>query len=858
MSGSGRKTSSKWDSRDEPEIASYSTASSNSSKWSSLEGNDMLKPMMGFSCKEPFSGGRGSNKDDIMDRDYKVLDATDARDTDGSYSMKMSPGFEDCKNNKYNQSPKNGCNRSVRSNRSRSRSRSPPHSYGWDSGVNDRYRMRAGGLTQPCRDFAAGKCRRGSHCHFVHHNIQNYDDSWESRHRQDGTPRYSAPHESGDYSRTSGRSNGTCINYAKGRCRMGASCKYVHHDSADQFSKVSVDESTREREIDRRRTESSFEQGGRHSINQNGDIPCKFFAFGNCRNGKHCRFSHDRQACGSLNRRFRDDIDRSRSSQGGDQALDRPKLSEVSPNGGLRDDRWGLDGSMADVDRVWDGSKQNDLAVVSDIAKLIKDNKNGIMGASEPEFTAWPISDGWDHSLDKNRVHGESPFSSDMKEANWTAKNDSANIHTSQSIGADIWPGNEKMSPDWNYGAGSSAHTKEEHGQQTKQQVAPVTQTNLLIYILHINLNFCTILPGHVFHQNVNALHSSSCQAVGQSQVAASIVPPRVRTVEGMQNQEVSAETKYIVEPNIMDVNLSQVGSRNPPTQNMVSKEQLAQFTSLSASLAQIIGSGLQLPQLYASSISLDAKDTTPFLSKTEGSGNPVSITLIKPDPAVGHQKLCDPICNNRDPKNANANGVSPTFSPSKKFPKDTVEIPSLLSKLRQHFDDSKSAFSEEQHAKSEHSVQLQKGENVEVNKENNKVVAEEKQSSPCENKITEENGPLENLDQNSGPDEAKKMKDMKGVRAFKFSLVEFVKELLKPTWKDGKITKEDYKAIVKKVTDKVTGTVQRAHFPQTQEKIDRYLSLSKPKLNKLIQVSDGSLTHFLQMYEEFQILFPI
>ncbi|TKY60419.1 Zinc finger CCCH domain-containing protein 38 [Spatholobus suberectus] len=807
MSGSGRKTSSKWDSRDESEFSSYS-----SSKWSYLERNDKLKPRMGFSCKEPFSGGRGSNTDDFTNKDYRVLDATDAWDTDGSYSMTMSPGPEDCKN-KYSQSPKDGCSRSVRSNRSRSRSWSPPHGFRWDSGVNDRYRMRAGGLTQPCRDFAAGKCRRGSQCHFLHHDSQNYDDSWESRHRQAGTPRYSAPHESGesgDYSRTSGRSNETCINYAKGRCRMGASCKYVHNNNSDQFSKVSVDESTREREIDRRRTESSFEQGGRHATNHNGDIPCKFFAFGNCRNGKHCRFSHDRQACGSPNRRFRDD--RSRSSQGGDQALDRPKLSdEFSPNGRLRDDRWGLDGSMADVDKVWDGSKQNDLVVVSDIAKLVEDKRNGIMGAPEPVFTAWPISDGWDHSLDKKRVHGESPFSSDMKEASWAAKNDSANVHTSQSVGTDIWPGNEKMSPDWNYGVGPSTHIKEEHG-QSKQQVA----------------------PGQVFHQNVNALHSSSCHAVGQSQVAASIVPPRVRTIEGMQNQEVSAEKKYIVEPNIMDVNLSQVGSRNPPTQNLVSKEQLAQLTSLSASLAHIIGTGRQLPQLYATSISLDAKDT-PFLSKTEGSGNPVSITFIKPDPAVGFQKQCDPICNSREPKNASANEVLPTFSPSKIIPKDTVEIPSLLSKLGKEFDDSKSAFLEEQFVQIEHSVQLQKGENVEVNKED-KVVAEEKQSSPCENKITEEYGPLENLDQNSGPDEAKKIKDVKGIRAFKFSLVEFVKELLKPTWKDGKITKEDYKAIVKKVTDKVTGTMQRVHIPQTQEKIDRYLSLSKPKLNKLIQ----------------------
>ncbi|KAK7358835.1 hypothetical protein VNO77_00775 [Canavalia gladiata] len=811
MSGSGRKHSSKWDSRDEPEFAADSVASSNSSKWSYLERNDKLKPRVGFSCKELSSGGRGSNKDGITSKDYRALDETSTRDTDGSYSMEMSPGLEEWKSNKYDQSPKNGCSKSVRNTRNRSRSRSPPHGFRRDSGVNDRYRMRPGGLTQPCRDFAAGKCRRGSQCHFLHDDNQNYDNSWESRHRQDGTPRYSAPHGSGAYPHINGRASETCINYAKGRCRMGESCKYVHHDNSDRLGKVSVDESTRERETDRRRTDNSFDQGGRHGPNHDGDIPCKFFAFGNCRNGKHCRFSHDRQACRSPNRRLRDD--RSRSNQGGDHALDRPKLSdEISPNGRLRGDRWGLDGSMADIDKVWDGSKYKDIVVVSDTAKLIEDNKNGIMGAPEPGLTAWPMNDGLVHSLDKNILHGESPFSSDNKEANcWTAKSDSANIHTSESIDADIWPGNEKMSPDWNYGVGSSSNIKEEHG-QSKQQVT----------------------PGQGFNQNVNALHSLSCQAVGPSQVAVSIVPPRVRTVEGMQNQEVSADKKYIDELNIMDANLSYVASRNPPTQNIVSKEQLAQLTSLSASLAHILGAGQQLPQLFATSISQDANDI-PFLNKTIESGKPVSRTFINKDPAIEFQKQCDPMSDSMVPKNAN--GVPPTFSPSKKIPKDAFEIPSMLSKLGQHFDNSyKTASSEEQLVKSEHSIQLQKGEKIEVNKENNKVVAEEKQSSRCENKITEENSPLENMDQNSGPDEAKKIKDVKGIRAFKFSLVEFVKELLKPTWKEGQITKEDYKAIVKKVTDKVTSTMQRVHIPQTQEKIDRYLSFSKPKLNKLIQ----------------------
>ncbi|XP_057415865.1 zinc finger CCCH domain-containing protein 38 isoform X2 [Lotus japonicus] len=793
MNKSGRKLSSKWDLIDEreSEFAPDGVANSNStsSRWSYKERNDRLNPRMEFLSKEPLSGGTHSNKyDGTNNEEYRVLDATIARDTDGSYGMEMSPGFEDWKN-KHSQSPKNSYSRS-----SRSRSRSPPHGFKLDSGVNGRNRMRPEGLAQPCRDFAAGKCIRGSQCHFLHHDNQNYENGRESRQRQDRAPGYSAPHESGDISLTSGRSDEACINFAKGRCRFGASCRHVHHGNSDEFGKVSVGESSRENDIDNRRLENSFKQGGRHDLNRSADTPCRFFAFGNCRNGNHCRFSHDRQSGRSPDRRLRDDS--SRSNQGGDQVSNRPKLSDsASSNGRLRDDRWRSDGSIADVSKVWDGPKSNDLSAVSNSRKLVEDNQDGIMGAPGHGFSAWPMSDGWDHSLDKNMVHDKTSFSSDKKEPNlWAAGNATANIHTSQPVGTGIWPGDEQMSPDWN--VGTSSHFKKNHEQNNLQ-----------------------VAPGHGYNQNaqnVNALHSSSSHAVGQSQPPFSVVPPRARIVEGMQNQELFTEKKYIGEPNIMDASLLQVGSRNPSTQNMVSKEQLVQLTCLTASLAQILGTGSQLPQLCSNLNSHDAKDTP--------SGKPVSIAFSKPDPSIGFQKHNNP------------SGFSPMISPSKIIPKESVEMPSLLSNSEQFDDSCKTAFSEEQLVKSKHLIQLQKDENIGDNKESNEMVAEEKRSSRGENKITKESGPLESMDQSGGPDEIKKTKDVKGMRAFKGSLVEFIKELLKPTWKEGQITKDDYKEIVKKVTDKVSVTVQRAHVPQTQEKIDRYLSVSKPKLNKLIQ----------------------
>ncbi|KAE9604158.1 putative transcription factor C3H family [Lupinus albus] len=962
MSGSARKRSSKWDMRDGPEFAPDSKQMR-----SYLEGNDKSKSGMGFSSKEPFSRGRGSNKDDIMNKDYRDWDETMEWDADGSYNKKFSPGFEEWKHKRHSQSPKNGPSMSVRS----SRSRSPLHGFRRDSGFNDINRTRAGGSLQPCREFAAGKCRRGSHCHFLHHDNQNYEDSWESKHTEEGAPKYYAPHDSRDHSHRSGRSNEACINFAKGRCRMGSSCNFVHNTS-DGYSKGSVDESNRERENDRRRRDNSFDQGGGHGPNRSGPTPCKFFANGNCRNAKHCRFSHDRQAYGSSpNRRSKDD--KWGSNPGEDhQTLDRRELIDsVSPTGRLRDDRWGSDGNMVDKDNP----KRNDTVAVSDTSKLVED-KCGNIGASDPGFTSWPTKDGWGHALDKNREHSEPTFSSDKETGHWMAENAGANRHVPQPTGIGNWSGDE-MSPDWNYRVGSSSHVQEEHGitqggtylateheetqvtpgqalnqnaqninplhsssghgvgqsqvavpilpsrgvvesmhnqqvsaklpeqgfnqnaqnpslnpfhsssshavgqsqvavpglpsrgvhesmdnQQVSTDVspgqgfnqnpqninpfyssgghavgqsqvaAPILHSRGVIESMHKQQVSNDVLPGQVFNhnaQNINPLHSSSGHAVGQSQVAVPILPSR-GIVGSMHNQEVSAEKKYTVEPNITDEGLLQGSSRNPPTKNIVSNEQLTQLSNLSASLAHILGTGQQLPQLYAALNSNDAKDTS-SLAKIEVPAIPVSNTFIKPDPVLGYRKQYDPMCDSIETKNVVASRATPAFTPSKKNAEDKVEIPSLVSNLgRQNCGSSFKAVCSE-----EHLIQLQPGRNLDVNKEKNEVVVEERQNSPGDHKKTKENGPLV-MDQKGGPDDDKKSKDAKGIRTFKFALVDFVKELLKPAWKEGQINKEDYKAIVKKVVDKVTGTMQGTSVPQTQEKIDHYLSFSKPKLSKLVQ----------------------
>lgn len=133
-----------------------------------------------------------------------------------------------------------------------------------------------------------------------------------------------------------------------------------------------------------------------------------------------------------------------------------------------------------------------------------------------------------------------------------------------------------------------------------------------------------------------------------------------------------------------------------------------------------------------------------------------------------------------------------------------------------------------------------------------NKTVAEKEQEKHLEEgKKERENGTEEGKkEEENSADEGKKevenvhgveegngSKDDKGMKLFRVALVEFVKEILKPTWKGGQLSREVHKTIVKKVVDKVTGTLQGDHVPKTQEQIDRYMSFSKLKLTKLVEV---------------------
>ncbi|KAL8110589.1 uncharacterized protein LOC141672251 [Apium graveolens] len=266
--------------------------------------------------------------------------------------------------------------------------------------------------------------------------------------------------------------------------------------------------------------------------------------------------------------------------------------------------------------------------------------------------------------------------------------------------------------------------------------------------------------------------------------------------------------------PEVLDTVTSEA---TPSNQCLMSTEQ---FSDLTRSLAQLLEDGKQLPEIYAA---LNASNALGFMqsSAADPDGVPAS-SSSQYDPVNDSMELIKSVISSEQPDEI--------ALPSHEQP-DENALPSQL------------PLSGEPSGDGSHRTPCK---DVELN-DNGHQSTEKHQFDDCENekhgtvkaeekKEVQDGSKLSDSEGDDKADEKKKNSDGKSLRAFKFALAEFVKELLKPTWKAGQINKEAHKTIVKKVVDKVTSSVQGSHIPQTQEKIDSYLSAYKPKLLKLVQ----------------------
>lgn len=90
-------------------------------------------------------------------------------------------------------------------------------------------------------------------------------------------------------------------------------------------------------------------------------------------------------------------------------------------------------------------------------------------------------------------------------------------------------------------------------------------------------------------------------------------------------------------------------------------------------------------------------------------------------------------------------------------------------------------------------------------------------------------------IDQIKTSTKGKKSKDSRSMKLFKVSLAEFVKEVLKPSWRQGNMSKEAFKTIVKKTVEKVSSAMKGRRIPKSQAKINHYIDSSQRKLTKLV-----------------------
>ncbi|KAM2196647.1 hypothetical protein ACFX1Q_000147 [Malus domestica] len=872
MSRSNRKRSSKWDLVEGPQFEDANMQDNgwmgkagrafhhkeSGRDWLSPETNDLHRPKhdLDMPSREPLPGSRGSHKNESINKGCKrYMNDSMVWDGDGNCSTRMSPGLDEWREHR-SRSPKSGWRRSLRG-RSRSRSRSRSKSQSWsrsksqswsrspDRGYRreslflDRNRGRPGISAQLCKDFMTGRCRRGSDCQMLHEGNSNYDDSWESRHRKCDASRYSTPPDTTEYyPLKSERYSAYCSDFAKGKCRRGASCKFDHHRASDGFSKGSTNENTRERENERRNRDISTERGAERVLHRSSDIPCKFFAAGNCRNKKNCRFSHHIQA-------------------------------RASPERMSRDGRWGPSHSLNDAAPAWSGPKWSDTGTLSDAAMLTVDNRN--IGVPEVRSSAWSVDDNrW--GCDKNNENkncADRSVSHEAVERNekdtnlWNEGSVGARVDLPKSRDTEKWLGD--MSPDWNYTVQSSNHVgKQEHSRIT-QGSEPSTQVHGAASIIEPMVaersdflqnkdvrvdgvisvpydNRTAIEEPSSFRNNLNVTANIMArQSFDHSGQSSSAFPFSGLSTSGQSKKLIpcggvvkspqdtlSPESKSVTKSDIGDAKTSLVDGI-PQVPNLVGGKELTQLTNLSASLAQLLGNRQQLPQIYAALNSHNA----PLLPKSERSTEQLLAAAIQRDPTVVSHKPYDPMCDSIEHRIINnqmcllPNSAGNTSIDRKvENLSNVVSLSSLPSGANaNNYHQTNNPVEEPTHK--DHQLS-QHGAKSEVVEGNGALGAEESKSVQEENN-SPENGPIEVTG-------GKKLKEVKGSRAFRFALVENVKELLKPSWKEGQVSKDAYKTIVKKVVDKVTSTMQGANIPQTQEKIDHYLSFSKPKLTKLVQ----------------------
>ncbi|XP_042060931.1 zinc finger CCCH domain-containing protein 55-like [Salvia splendens] len=701
--------------------------------------------------------------------------------------------------------------------RGRSRSRSDSEARGWTrsrSPLGD-YKHQASGWSDRRSlpemategDFASGRGRRdGFSKHFHPKNTSHRDgglgggDISESRrnradHGNESKQSYSRGPRielRGDVSdpylgedeqfQHKSRSAVLCRNFVKGSCRWGDGCKFSHHDETSvEGTKLSS------------------------STYRNRNPPCKYFLAGNC-DRDNCKFSHEDPNFNRLEGRLgkvnsdRGSRDNGRGSRDNDRRLhdkvnkrDDPRWEPWDEVGGISDDMKPSGGNSSAV-TVTDSTLDN---------RMSHGLGNETINWGLPQHTniSAPL-----HRAGNGSYDGDVGTTESNIEGNIMAKQDALAFHDLQLQNQD---GTNKLQVEQMFPSNA-----------WQQNVPPVS------HIQHQNL-------GVVENNVVSSFHSDIIDEVKETRNAT--VPAFISAQNSHQNGESVLPAGYSSIPKeavskempalngaemhqVANLNLSQVQklqnaiqmagmtetSTLLPFPNLTS-EQSAQYanTLLSAALqhvAPVLNKKFENQHATKPPVEEVSNSTGMVLSTSNASGHvPIDgTTNLQLNPVtVSH----DPVSSVENGRNSNEH--------------EGNQVPSANN-------------SEIDHSGRPNKPQETARENPEAD--------EVKVGTGEQSKGVQDGKQSETLDDHGKADESTANKDDKGMRLFKNSLVEFVKDKLKPKWKEGRMSRDVHKTIVKKVVDKITSSIQTEHVPKTQEKVEQYLSFSEPKITKLVQ----------------------
>lgn len=894
MSGSGRNSKSLWDMKEEREPTADI---SENNDWPGIERRSSSH---GWPSREPSQGNSGVHKDDSINRGRKNSPAFDQRgrqkdscSPDDSWNLShRDRGRSRSRSRSRRTGRDNSRSRSRSRSRGRardqirSRSRSPFNDHRRESfGRMDRRRIGTGIASQPCKYFAAGRCNKGNQCKFFHQDNPNYRDRDDRNSENDPAERWRTSRTEHGRGTKFGNSNdketNCCNDFLRGRCHRGASCRYPHHGaSGDNY--------------DRGNRNVSYDHDRNRQQKRGGPGPCKYFLMGKCHKDD-CRFSHDGPASDNLDGRSRDDrwacnfdekkkswggptwddaaaggvSDIAKSSTGwgggsvgntnfhdpsaaerrtdhrqghnldekrkswndppwdgaagfsdtanpsrcGDSSVGNEKFDDTTAAEKTIDDRRGH--KLDEKTESWNGPTWDDVERFSDIAKSSGwgDGSGGNGNFHDPVAAGKQSDDRWDHNLEeKNKsLKGPSPGDTTGILDNFhdqTAAEERTDDRWDQSLENESRMWCRPDGPDG--GCDVDFENTEFMGMKKlndREEIQPISQGSQSRVLDDVSI--------HVHAQNLLQQISYIQQQQGQ----------------GGFNISITGDSKAL------NQNGYSIGPQPPSSLNVIN--QSLPILSLNPSN----GHNIDLNDLVQPILSPSNRQDQSQIPNEEAVKTSEKLEFRVPQVPP---QFCQNVVTSEEPAQmtnlpASFSWISPNGQQlpqpymAVNPPIDSTMIQPILATRPQvqpgptsdNMKPNKTGNSSKSSEKEYHkSPELKKQEPVESSKVN----------GDTESKQDPKNIHSGSVDGQGKVEESNSSKDEKAMRLFKVALVEFVKEILKPKWKEGQMSREVHKTIVKKTVDKVTSTIQGDLIPKTQDKIEQYLAFSKGKITKLVQ----------------------